>query len=53
MRSLGGKKLDTILTPEGNGLTYDYTGALLATESWSGEVTGTVGRTYERGQSST
>ncbi|HNT27125.1 MAG TPA: RHS repeat-associated core domain-containing protein [bacterium] len=42
----GGKKLDTILTPEGNGLAYDYTGALLATETWSGETAGTVGRTY-------
>ncbi|HSA32775.1 MAG TPA: RHS repeat-associated core domain-containing protein [bacterium] len=42
----GGKKLDSITTPEGNALNYTYTGALLASESWSGAVSGTVSRTY-------
>lgn len=32
--------------PEGNILSYTYNGALMASKSWSGVVTGTVLRTY-------
>ena len=42
----GGKKLSTVSTPEGDTLTYAYDGALMTSESWSGNVTGTVSRAY-------
>lgn len=38
--------LQTITAPGNVGLSYTYDGALLLTETWSGSVIGTVGRTY-------
>jgi RHS repeat-associated protein len=40
-------KLGSITTPDGDSLTYTYTGTLLANATWAGSVTGSVGRTYD------
>jgi RHS repeat-associated protein len=40
-------RLESITTPEGNTLTYTYDGPLLRTTTWSGEVSGSVERTYD------
>ncbi len=37
----------TVTTPEGNGITYGYDGHLLTSTGWSGEITGSVQRSYD------
>ncbi len=37
----------TVTTPEGNRLTHGYDGHLLTSNAWSGEVNGSVQRTYD------
>lgn len=40
-------QLDTLTAPGGAGLNYGYDGFLPARETWTGEVSGTVTRTYD------
>lgn len=40
-------RLDSMTTPEGNALDYEYDGGLVTRTTWSGEVTGSVERTYD------
>jgi RHS repeat-associated protein len=40
------RQLDTITTPESNGLAYTYDGHLHKSTTWSGEVTGNVTKNY-------
>lgn len=39
--------LTGILTPEGNALAFSYDGALQTGTTWSGEISGSVGRVYD------
>lgn len=39
--------IDSIATPDGDDLSFEMDGPLLTSTSWSGEVTGSVGRTYD------
>jgi RHS repeat-associated protein len=39
--------LQSVTSPEGNTLSYTYDGSLPLTETWSGEVNGTVGVKYD------
>jgi RHS repeat-associated protein len=40
-------KLAGIITPDGLGLNYTYSGALPTQTNWTGAVTGSVGKTYD------
>ncbi|AZT84803.1 hypothetical protein EHN06_15270 [Marinobacter sp. NP-4(2019)] len=40
-------QLQTLTSPSGDTLSYTYDGFLPLTESWTGEVSGTVSRTYD------
>lgn len=43
----GAGNLSAITTPEGNAIAYTYDGSLLKTQTWSGEVTGSVENNYD------
>ena len=43
---VGTGRIASVTTPTGEGLSFDWDGILLTETRWSGDVTGSVGRTY-------